>query len=40
MNLGPQGCVQGGSSVQPTPEQKIKFKRAVDIVHELLGKDE
>ncbi|KIK03737.1 hypothetical protein K443DRAFT_94570 [Laccaria amethystina LaAM-08-1] len=40
MNLGPQGCVRGESSVQPTPEQKIKFKRAVDIVHELLGKNE
>ncbi|KAG6828154.1 hypothetical protein H0H92_009005 [Tricholoma furcatifolium] len=36
-NGGPQGCGGGESSVQPTEEQRQKFKRAVDIVHELTG---
>ncbi|KAG5651732.1 hypothetical protein H0H81_007670 [Sphagnurus paluster] len=35
-NGGPQGCGGGKSEVQPTDEQKAKFKRAVDIVHELV----
>ncbi|CAE7234335.1 unnamed protein product [Rhizoctonia solani] len=35
MNGGPQGCGIGVSSVQPTEEQKAKFKRAVEIVTEL-----
>ena len=38
-NGGPQGCNGGTSSVQPTEEEKAKFKRAVDIVHELVKKD-
>ncbi|CAE6479038.1 unnamed protein product [Rhizoctonia solani] len=35
MNGGPQGCGGGVSYVQPTEEQKAKFKRAVEIVTEL-----
>lgn len=38
-NGGPQGCSGGSSEVQPTPEEKAKFKRAVEIVHELVQKD-
>ncbi|QRW13115.1 hypothetical protein RhiLY_12114 [Ceratobasidium sp. AG-Ba] len=38
-NGGPQGCGGGQSEVQPTDEQKAKFKRAVDIVTELSGKN-
>ena len=38
-NGGPQGCGGGESSVQPTEEQKAKFKRAVEIVQELQSKD-
>jgi len=38
-NGGPQGCGGGISTVQPTQEDKTKFKRAVDIVHELVQKD-
>ncbi|KAG8697323.1 hypothetical protein FRC09_007940 [Ceratobasidium sp. 395] len=37
-NGGPQGCGGGVSDVQATPEQKEKFKRAVDIVTELTKK--
>ncbi|KAJ3560823.1 hypothetical protein NP233_g10581 [Leucocoprinus birnbaumii] len=37
-NGGPQGCGGGESSVQATDEQKAKFKRAVEIVNELVGK--
>lgn len=40
VNGGPQGCGGGTSIVQPTPEEKGKFKRAVEIVHELIKKDE
>ena len=40
MNGSPQGCDGGISEVQPTEEEKAKFKRAVDIVHELVKKDE
>lgn len=36
-NGGPSGCGGGTSDVQPTPEQKAKFKRAVDIVTELTA---
>ena len=39
MNGGPSGCGGGTSYVQPTAEDKEKFKRAVDIVHELIKKD-
>ncbi|KAF8148469.1 hypothetical protein B0H34DRAFT_802993 [Crassisporium funariophilum] len=39
MNGGPQGCSGGESEVQPTAEEKKKFKRAVDIVNELIKKD-
>ncbi|PPQ86176.1 hypothetical protein CVT25_006919 [Psilocybe cyanescens] len=35
-NGGPQGCGGGTSSVQATDEDKVKFKRAVDIVHKLV----
>jgi hypothetical protein len=37
-NGGPQGCGGGSSMVQATKEQKEKFKRAVAIVEELVGK--
>ena len=39
MNGGPSGCGSGISDVQPTEEEKAKFKRAVDIVYELVKKD-
>jgi hypothetical protein len=39
-NGGPAGCGGGESEVQATPEQKAKFKRAVEIVHELVGKSQ
>ena len=39
VNGGPQGCGGGTSTVHPTPEEKAKFKRAVEIVHELIKKD-
>ncbi|CAE6464768.1 unnamed protein product [Rhizoctonia solani] len=35
MNGGPSGCGHGTSDVQPTEEQKAKFKRAVEIVTQL-----
>ncbi|KAF5377861.1 hypothetical protein D9615_006742 [Tricholomella constricta] len=35
-NGGPRGCGGGKSEVQPTEEQKGKFRRAVEIVHELV----
>ena len=38
-NGGPQGCGGGQSAVHPTDEQKIQFKRAVEIVKELQAKD-
>lgn len=38
-NSAPGGCVRGVSEVQPTKEQKAKFKRAVEIVNELVKKD-
>lgn len=38
MNGGPQGCGNGVSEKQATPEDKAKFKRAVDIVNELVAK--
>lgn len=37
-NMVPEGCSSGRSTVQPTAEEKIKFKRAVDIVNELTEK--
>ncbi|KAJ7241309.1 hypothetical protein B0H12DRAFT_1133668 [Mycena haematopus] len=37
-NGGPGGCGNGTSMVQPTAEEKAKFKRAVDIVGELVEK--
>jgi hypothetical protein len=37
-NGGPQGCGGGESFVQPTEEQKKKFKRAVEIVNLLVKK--
>lgn len=37
LNGGPQGCGGGHSTVQATAEDKIKFKRAVDIVEKLVG---
>jgi len=39
MNGGPQGCNGGVSTVQPTQEDKAKFKRAVEIVIELVQKE-
>lgn len=38
VNGGPSGCARGTSSIQPTEEDKAKFKRAVEIVTELVGK--
>ncbi|CDO68646.1 hypothetical protein BN946_scf184382.g3 [Trametes cinnabarina] len=38
-NGGPQGCGHGESSVKATDEDKAKFKRAVQIVEDLLAKD-
>lgn len=38
MNGGPQGCGGGSSFVQATEEEKAKFKRAVEIVKELVKK--
>lgn len=37
-NGGPQGCGGGKSTVQVTEEQKAKFKRAVEIVKQLVDK--
>ena len=37
MNGGPQGCGGGVSAVQATPEDKAKFKRAVEIVEKLVS---
>ena len=37
-NGGPQGCGGGQSYVQATDEDKVKFKRAVEIVNELVKK--
>jgi hypothetical protein len=39
MNGGPQGCVAGTSEVRPSEEDKAKFIRAVEIVHELVNKE-
>ncbi|KAI0089425.1 hypothetical protein BDY19DRAFT_942315 [Irpex rosettiformis] len=36
-NGGPQGCGGGKSFVQASDEQKTKFRRAVDIVNQLVG---
>lgn len=38
MNGGPQGCGSGVSQTQATAEDKAKFKRAVEIVNELVAK--
>ncbi|RGP66715.1 hypothetical protein FSPOR_6455 [Fusarium sporotrichioides] len=38
-NGGPNGVGGGQSSVQPTPEQKNKFKRAVEIVYKIAGEE-
>ncbi|KAI0795611.1 hypothetical protein C8Q75DRAFT_791343 [Abortiporus biennis] len=37
VNGGPQGCGGGSSQVQPTEEEKTKFKRAVEIVNQLVN---
>ena len=37
-NGGPSGCGGGESFVKPTEEEKAKFKRAVEIVKELVDK--
>ena len=39
MNGAPDGCIQGHSEVQPTEEEKAKFKRAVNIFNELVQKE-
>ena len=36
MNGGPSGCGTGHSAVQPTAEEKSRFKRAVEIVEKLV----
>ncbi|OCH87585.1 hypothetical protein OBBRIDRAFT_796071 [Obba rivulosa] len=38
MNGGPSGCGGGTSETQATDDDKKKFKRAVEIVNELLAK--
>ena len=38
MNGGPRGCGGGESFVKATDEDKVKFKRAVEIVTELVAK--
>ncbi|KAI8341002.1 hypothetical protein EDC96DRAFT_522830 [Choanephora cucurbitarum] len=35
INGGPEGCSNGTSEVQPTPEQKEKFKELVELVKGL-----
>ena len=37
-NGGPAGCSMGTSEVQATDEEKVKFKRAVEIIKELATK--
>ena len=37
MNGGPSGCGGGTSTVKATAEDKQKFKRAVEIVEQLVG---
>lgn len=39
-NGGPRGCGGGESFVKATDEDKAKFKRAVEIVTQLVGKAE
>ncbi|KNG90621.1 hypothetical protein ANOM_001347 [Aspergillus nomiae NRRL 13137] len=36
-NGGPQGCVRATSDVQPSETERAGFRRAVDIVWELVG---
>jgi hypothetical protein len=38
INGGPQGCGGGKSQTKPNDEEKVKFKRAVEIVTVLVGK--
>lgn len=38
VNGGPEGCSGGTSTVQPTEEQKEQFKRAVEIVEQIVSK--
>jgi hypothetical protein len=40
VNGGPQGCGGGRSAVQPTEEDKAKYKRAVEIVNTLVARGE
>lgn len=35
-NVGPTGCGGGYSEVQATDEQRVKFKRAVEILDKLV----
>lgn len=37
VNGGPSGCGDGTSTVQPTDEDRAKFRRAVEIVETLVG---
>lgn len=39
-NGGPQGCGGGSSMVHASEQDKAKFKRAIEIVNELVGKAE
>lgn len=39
INGGPAGCGRGTSSVQATDEDKAKFRKAVEIVRQLVGHD-
>ena len=38
-NGGPQGCSRGVSDVHATDEDKVQFRRAVEIVRLLAGQD-
>lgn len=40
MNGAPQGCGGGESFVKASDEEKVKFKRAVDIVNLIVKKTE
>ena len=39
-NGGPQGCGGGESFVKATEEEKAQFKRAVEIVEQIVSKSE
>ncbi|OCB87868.1 hypothetical protein A7U60_g5002 [Sanghuangporus baumii] len=40
VNGSPSGCVRGKSTVQPSEDEKAKFRRAVEVITELVAKAE